>query len=105
MEEDGAWFVIVNCPSAEVAEAIGKGALLKGLAKAYNISAEMRTSYLWKGEVVENREVQLIFKLPGEDREALFAHAKSEHPFEVPSIKAWPIAEVDPDYLRYLRGE
>lgn len=105
MADDEVWFVIVNCPSTEVAEAIGKGALVKGLAKAFNITGEMRTSYLWQGEVVENREVQLIFKLAGEDREALFAFAKSQHPFDVPSIKAWPIAEVDPDYRRYILGE
>ena len=105
MTDDEVWFVIVNCPSTEVAETIGRGALEQGLARAFNISAEMRTSYLWQGEVVENREVQLIFKLAGKNREALFSFAKSQHPFDVPSIKAWPIAEVDPDYRRYLLGD
>ncbi len=102
---DDVWFVIVNCPNTEVAETIGRGALEMGLAKAFNISAEMRTAYVWQGEVIEDREVQLIFKITGEDREALFAFAKSKHPFDVPSIKAWPIADMDPDYRKYLLGE
>jgi len=105
MTDNDVWLVIINCPSTEVADAIGKGALERGLAKAFNISAEMQTSYLWKGEVIQNREVQLIFKLAGKDRKALFEFAKSQHPFEVPSIKAWTITEVDPDYRRYLLGE
>lgn len=105
MTEDTVWIVIINCPSTAVAETIGRGALERGLAKAFNITAEMKTGYVWKGQIVENREVQLIFKLTGENRDELYAFAKSEHPFEIPSIKAWPIPELDPDYLRYLLSD
>lgn len=104
MTTEEVWYVVVNCPSETVAQAIGRGALERGFAKAFNISSEMRTSYLWQGEFIENQEVQLIFKLAGEHRNALFEFAKSQHPFEVPAIKAWPIAEIDPDYRRYLLG-
>ncbi|GAB5373663.1 MAG: divalent-cation tolerance protein CutA [Acuticoccus sp.] len=105
MADDALWFVIINCPSLEVADTIGKGALTRGLAKAYNIPAEMKTAYVWKGEIVDNREWQLVFKIAAKDRKALFAFAKAEHPFEVPSILAWPVPDGDPDYQRYIVGE
>lgn len=102
MTDGELWFVIINCPSLEVAEAIGKGALTRGIVKAYNIPTEMKTAYLWNGKIVDNREWQLIFKIAAKDREALFAFTKAEHPFEVPSILAWPVTAADPDYASYI---
>lgn len=104
MSEEQFWFVIINCPSIEIAETIGRGALLQGLSRSINISAEMRTAYLWEGRIVEDREVQLICKTSEALRDALFSFAKEAHSFEAPSIIALPITEVDPTYRQFLAG-
>jgi len=104
MPADEIWFVIVNCPSRECAEAIGKGAIGQGLVQSVNISAEMATAYVWEGRVVDNREFQAMFKVPAKNREALFAYAKAHHPFETPAIVAWPVGDAEPDYRKYILG-
>ena len=104
MTDGQIWIVLANCPDDTVAESIGKEAIAAGLARMFNISAPIRSAYVWQGEIVETLEVQLSFKVRVDQRDALFRLVKAHHPFEVPSIVAWPIAAADTDYLKYVVG-
>lgn len=102
MSESRLFFVIVNCPGEDVALQIGRAAIECGLAKAFNISAPMKTGYLWQGQYTENVEYQLLFKIEEASKAPLFELAKKMHPFEVAAIKALPITDTDPDYLAFV---
>lgn len=104
MAESRIWFVLVNCPDEAVASAIGREVLSAGLARMFNISGPIQSGYLWQGQLVETSEVQVAFKIDGRHRKALFERVKAQHPYEVPSIVAWPIDDMDADYRDYLTG-
>ena len=102
VNQDDIWFVLINCPDQTAAETIGKNAVTAGLAMMFNISAPIRSGYLWQGELVETNEVQLSFKVKELNRVALFELATQHHPYEVPSIIGWPIEAIDPDYREHI---
>jgi uncharacterized protein involved in tolerance to divalent cations len=85
------------------AEAIADTLLSEGLAACVQI-AQVRSRYVWKGEVQREAEQLLLIKT----REALFepvrARIRTLHAYETPEIVSLPIAAGDVDYLEWLAG-
>lgn len=102
---EALWILVANCPSLGEARAIGRSLIEEGLARSANISAEMETLYPWDGVLVEDRERQLILKLPKSRVEAAAERIKTLHSFEVPAILAWPASYAEAGYKHYVLGE
>jgi uncharacterized protein involved in tolerance to divalent cations len=83
------------------AEAIAEALLAEGLAACVQI-AQVRSRYVWQGEVKREAEQLLLIKT----REALFepvrARIRTLHPYDTPEIVALPITAGDVDYLGWL---
>ena len=62
----------------------------EGLAACVNIS-QVRSTYLWEGEVKEEAEDLLIIKTMKEKLEPLASRIREVHPYDRPEIIALPI--------------
>jgi periplasmic divalent cation tolerance protein len=97
--------VWVNCPDRDVAEAIATGCVEEKLAACANIMAPVRSIYRWQGKTETADEVPLLLKTRAGLFEAVAAHVKRRHPYEVPSIVAAQLPFVESDYADWMRHE
>ncbi len=72
------------------------------LVACVNIIPEIRSIYLWKGEVHDETERLLIMKTREDLFDKLMTVIKGLHPYEVPEIVAFNIDNGLPEYLRWI---
>jgi periplasmic divalent cation tolerance protein len=60
------------------------------------------SAYRWQGEVETAAEWYCHLKTTAASLPALIARIRKLHPYETPEIIALPVAEGDPDYLRWI---
>ncbi|MGL5824974.1 MAG: divalent-cation tolerance protein CutA [Nocardioides sp.] len=94
--------VWINCPTRASAHEIATSLVGSRLAAAVNIGAEHTSYYVWQGTPVERNEFQLRAKTLEARFDELAAHVQSIHPYEVPSIVAVSLNNVDPSYGRWV---
>ena len=96
--------IIVYCtvPNDTVAENIANVVLTQRVAACVNIIPQIRSIYLWKGKIEDERELLLIIKSKRELFEELARCIKELHPYEVPEVIALPIIEGNTDYLNWI---
>ncbi|THG12362.1 hypothetical protein TEA_001024 [Camellia sinensis var. sinensis] len=69
-----------------------------------NKEAGIESVYEWKGEVQTDSEELLIIKTRESLLEALTAHVKANHEYEVPEVIAMPIVGGSIPYLEWLKN-
>jgi periplasmic divalent cation tolerance protein len=87
--------------SREAAEAAARDAVDRRLAACANILGPCRSIYIWEGARQEEDEVPVLFKTDAARREALMAHLKQIHDYDVPAVLSWD-AGTTPDYARWV---
>lgn len=65
----------------------------------------IRSVYRWKGEVHDDEEVQLVLKTTRDRFEAIEAHLRAHHTYEVPELLMLPVQAGGEAYLRWLAAE
>lgn len=95
--------VFTTTASEAEAEAIAEALLAEELAACVQIS-EIRSRYVWKGEVAREREQLLLIKTRTVLFEIVRAKIRSMHSYETPEIVALPIVAADADYLSWMAG-
>ncbi len=76
-----------------------------GLAVCAQVGDKMDSIYRWEGEVVQNPEVRVTFKVLGDRFELFCGELKLNHPYDVPQLVAWPAAYTDKAYLDWAKGK
>jgi len=97
--------VLVTWPADRDAASLARDLVQEGLAACVNVTAEMASTYQWRGEVAVDRERQLLVKTTVDRLEALLARVRSLHPYEVPEFLVLPVAAGSAAYLSWLEGE
>ncbi len=95
-------FVVVFCTAPP--DSSGRLARLiveERLAACVNIS-QVRSTFLWEGEVNEEAEDLLIIKTEKLKVEGLAARVREVHPYELPEIIVLPIVGGDEGYLDWI---
>jgi periplasmic divalent cation tolerance protein len=96
--------VIVTAATEEKAEALARAALEARLAACVQLHP-IRSLYLWRDRLCDDKETALRFKIRSADFEALRALIRDLHDYETPEILRVEIAEGDADYLGWLEKE
>ena len=93
--------VLVTAGSQEEAAAIAS-ALVEAKLAACISTGQIRSTYLWQGEVCQDAEWQLTVKTTIERFSELEQKIRQLHSYEVPEIIALPIVAGSSDYLQWL---
>ena len=94
-----------TCPDAETAAIIARTLVDERLAACVNRLPGMNSTYRWQGEIHEDAEVLLLIKTTRERFDALRDRLVELHPYEVPELVAFEIADGLPTYLEWLARE
>jgi len=95
----------VNCPDRATAEKIAEACIGEKLAACANILAPVSSRYRWKGAMESAEEIPLLLKTRAEHFDAVCETVRPLHPYEVPSITATVISDIDQHYADWLRRE
>ena len=93
--------VLTTTATEHEAETIAEAVLAEGLAACVQI-LEIRSRYVWQGEVKHEPEQLLLIKTRAELFEILRGKIRAMHSYETPEIVALPIAAGDGDYLNWI---
>ena len=94
-----------TCPDAETAARIARALVPERLAACVNRLPGVTSTYRWQGEIHEDAEVLLVIKTTRERFDALRDRLAELHPYEVPELVAFEIADGLPAYLAWLARE
>ncbi len=88
MSEDGASVVVAfsTAPNEDVARALAKKLVEEGLAACVNVIPGIRSIYIWKNEIVEDRESLMIIKTRKDLINRVRQVFEKEHPYEIPEL-------------------
>lgn len=103
--DDTALVILCTAPNEEVAAELARGLVDAKLAACVNVIGGLRSFYRWKGEVHDEREVQLVIKTRRARYEALEAWLGEHHPYEVPEILAMPVDRGSRPYLDWVQQQ
>jgi len=76
-----------------------------GLAVCAQVGDSIESYYRWQGELCQEQEVRVTFKILGDRFDLFLGELKLIHPFDVPQLLAWPASYIDSDYLDWARGK
>lgn len=97
--------VLTNCPDATSARRIAAALVERRLAACVNQLASVQSVYRWQGAIEEAAEVPLLIKCTRARYPEVEAAIRELHPYSVPEIVAWPVAEGYRPYLRWVDEE
>ena len=95
-------FVMTQVPDAEAAERIARHLLAKRLIACATILPVSQSLYHWQGELLSETEVPLLLKTHADAWQAVSDALRVVHPYTVPEIVAWPVTQVNADYLAWI---
>lgn len=91
--------------SADQARLIAREAVEGRRAACVQIESGITSVFRWKDSLESVPETRLVFKLSSAGKDALISWLRDRHPYEVPEILAWPVAETEPAYGQWVREE
>ena len=100
-----AVMVYCTCPEDTTAAQIANVLIDERLAACANRIPAMSSTYIWKGKVHTDSEVQLILKTTDQVYPALEKRILELHPYELPEIIRVPIEGGLPAYLEWIANE
>lgn len=95
--------IVTTVASEEDAARIARE-LVEGKIFACASWRPVRSIYSWKGEIVNENEIEITFKTLASIAEHAERRLRSLHPYETPSILRLPILHADPDYASWVRA-
>ena len=97
--------VITNLPDSTSAFNLARHVVQLRLAACANVLAPVTSVYRWQGREEQASEVPVLIKTSAARYPELEAEIRKHHPYEVPEIIAWPIAQGWPPYLKWVEEE
>lgn len=99
---DDVLLVLSTFPDAATARRIGRELVEQRCAACANILPQIESIYWWEKKVENANETMILFKTTADRYGALETTLKQLHPYEVPEIIAFSVAQGLPDYLCWV---
>lgn len=96
------WLVRTTLSDKGAAAELAHDLAESGLACCVHVQ-EILSTYVWGGEVCEEREWLLEARTTGDVVEETRRYLRKAHTYEVPCIEAWAV-EADPEYAAWAVG-
>ena len=96
--------VLTTVATRADADALARAMVEQRLAACAQISA-IDSVYRWQGAVQSEGEFRVLFKTTAERYPALEAALRSSHPYELPAIVAFPVAQALPAFADWVITE
>jgi periplasmic divalent cation tolerance protein len=100
-----ARLVHISCPDGASAAALARSLVDARLAACASWLPGLQSTYRWQGAIEESGEVLLLAKTWDDRVDALVAHVRAAHPYELPEIIAVEISGGLAPYLDWLHAE
>jgi periplasmic divalent cation tolerance protein len=84
------------------AKRLAQLAVEQGLCACATISP-VKSVYIWNGEIAEDEEIRIIFKLLTSNLSALEELIQAEHPYQLPQWISWEVS-CSAAYGRWVSG-
>ncbi len=97
--------VMTNLPDLPAAQALARALVDAKLAACVNILPSVQSVYRWQGEVEQASEITLLIKTTQRRYAQLQQAIVAAHPYDLPEVIAWPLADGHPPYLRWVATE
>ena len=94
--------VYTTFPDEQSAKRIARELVKLKLAACANIFGTMTSIYEWKGEVMEEGEVGVLFKTVRSRFVELSSELCTRHPYETPAVVGLDAAHVEESYLAWI---
>jgi len=95
--------VLVTYPDEQTARTICRSLIERRLVACSNIFA-IGSIYRWEEEIEEASEFASLLKIRSEDFQVVTEAIRQLHPYEVPCIVRYDVAEGSEDYLSWVIG-
>jgi periplasmic divalent cation tolerance protein len=105
VSQNGYLQVITAIDAEDGAQRLAQSAVEARLAACVQVIGPIRSTYWWQGAIESTQEWLCLMKTPEGQFDALAAHIKANHPYEVPEITATPITHGSRDYLGWIEAE
>ncbi|XP_031497400.1 protein CutA 1, chloroplastic isoform X2 [Nymphaea colorata] len=96
--------VYVTVPNKEAGKKLAESIVREKLAACVNRVPGIESIYWWQGEIQSDAEELLIIKTRESLLDALTAHIKANHEYDVPEVIALPIQGGNAQYLEWLKN-
>jgi periplasmic divalent cation tolerance protein len=100
---DQVILALSTCPDEARARSLAAALIDERLATCVNRVPGLMSTYVWDGEVRDDREVLLIIKTTAARLPALEARLKELHAYELPELVAIRVDGGNEDYLEWVR--
>jgi periplasmic divalent cation tolerance protein len=90
---------LTTCDNEDVADRLALGIIERGLAACVKIDANVRSIYMFEGELQDHSEIRLMIKFPLRKAEALQSFIMANHAYEVPE---WIVIRPESVCQKYL---
>lgn len=91
--------------SKKVLKNIAKELLNKRLTACTHISKISYSSYIWKDEVVSQKEYKLEIKTIEKHEKAIVSFIKEDHNYEIFELSKNKTTNLNPDYLKWFKEQ
>lgn len=102
---DPILLVMTNMPDMPTAQAMASALVNARLAACVNILPAVQSVYRWQGAVEQATEITLLIKTTQRRYPQLQQAIVAAHPYDVPEVIAWPLADGHPPYLHWVTAE
>jgi periplasmic divalent cation tolerance protein len=94
--------ILCTAPNGDVGAMLARGLVQANLAACVNIIDGIRSFYVWKGALQDDREVQLVIKTRRDLVDAVEKWLSKNHPYEVPEVLALTVEAGSRSYLDWV---
>ncbi len=96
--------ILTTTPNSEEAETLARKIVEAKLAACVQILPQIKSFYVWKGEVQKETECLLLIKTLAVKFAELETFIRENHSYEIPEIVALPASDVAESYLNWVEN-
>ena len=97
--------IVTTAIDPDRADALARDLVEQRLAACAQVTAPIRSTYWWQGEVEQASEVFVICKSTRGGTAALITEIERQHPYDVPEIVVTPVVAGNAAYLAWVRDQ